>query len=83
MSDPENIDFFLERLEKEYGNVGIVYRTLLNYLLNIDKPTPNNPKTVINLMRALDELIISVESLNKSEYLCNQRLISDLIERLP
>ena len=49
----------------------------------MDKPTLNNPKTFINLMRALDELIISVESLKKSEYLCDQRLISDLIERLP
>lgn len=83
MIEPENVDKIIERLEKEYGNVGIIYQTLLNDLLKVEKPSLQKPKSFITFMRALDDLIAYMVSLHSKEYLADQRLINDLVHRLP
>lgn len=80
---PENFDRVMERLQKEYGNVGIIYQALLNDLLKTEKPTLRKPKTFIVFMRALEDLVSYMVSLDRHEYLNDQRLLTDLVDRLP
>ncbi|WP_143213453.1 DUF1759 domain-containing protein, partial [Acinetobacter baumannii] len=72
-----------ERLEKLYGNTDNVYTSLLNELLAVKNPSLENPASFIRFSNALHDLIDNMTMLNQGEYLNDQRLLKDLVARLP
>lgn len=83
MHDQNNLDNIMDRLEKLYGNPDVIYDALLADLTNAKEPSLETSSTFIDFTNALNNLIRNMTLLNREEYLNDQRLLRDLVSKLP
>lgn len=73
----------MERLENRFGRAEMVYAGLLKDIFQIKTPRYDNPHTIVDFIGAIGNLVTNMKSLNKPEYLNDQRLLRDLTSKLP
>lgn len=83
MLNPDNVDKVFERLNSLYGNPDNIYTSLLNELLAIRYVSLENPSTFMEFSNALHNLIDNMTILEQPDYLNDQRLLKDLVSKLP
>uniref|UniRef100_A0A4Y0BFI9 Integrase zinc-binding domain-containing protein n=1 Tax=Anopheles funestus TaxID=62324 RepID=A0A4Y0BFI9_ANOFN len=83
MLNPDNVDKVFERLNSLYGNPDNIYTSLLNELLAIRYVSLENPSTFMEFANALHNLIDNMTILEQPDYLNDQRLLKDLVSKLP
>lgn len=81
--DSANVDAILKKLEDHFGNAEMIYHGLLREVLALKTPRFEAPKTVIDFISGIGNLVITMKSLNRTEYLNDQRLVKDLAMKLP
>lgn len=83
MHDSNNVEAIVDRLEKRYGDPNAVYDALLSDLTSVREPTLERPSTFINFINALNSMIANMTILHREDYLYDQRLLRDLVAKLP
>ncbi|XP_062544887.1 uncharacterized protein LOC134211735 [Armigeres subalbatus] len=83
MVEANNIPSIIDRLEQQFGRPQVVYNGLLEELTNVKAPRMDNPKTMIDFITALENMVTNMKILKQEDYLNDQRLIKDLSGRLP
>lgn len=83
LMDSKNVGKIMTILEERFGSVELVYNELINEVLSLRSPRLENPKTMIDFVTSIGDLVTNMECLNHVEYLNDQRLIKDLANKLP
>ena len=79
LSTESNRDY---RLEKLYGHLESVYKSLLNDLTACRHISIENSTFIIEFPNALNNMVDNMNLLRRTQYLNDQRFLSDLIARL-
>lgn len=75
-----NVPRIMKRLEDMYGRPETIYQQLLHELM---RTLNYNKVYLVDISKALDDLVATMETLNKPEFLRDYRLISDIVTKLP
>lgn len=81
--DSNNVNSIITKLENQFGSVELVYNGLLQEVLPLGNPRFDMPKTMIDFISAIGNLVINMKCLDHEEYLNDPRLVRDLAKRLP
>ena len=81
--DPNNIHAILSKLEDQFGSIELVYSSLLQEVLAIRNPRFEVPKSMVDFISNIGNMVTNMKCLNHEEYLNDQRLIRDLSCKLP
>lgn len=82
MLNPSNVDAILERLGRLYGNPVSIFNALLKDLMVVKRASLENPSSIIEFCNALNNMVENMTMLNQTEYLMDQRLLTDLVAKL-
>ena len=81
--DPENVDAIIKRLENQFGRVEIIYSGLLRDIEQLKSPRFDRPQTMIDFVTIVGNLVTNMKCLKQESYLNDQRLLRDLLVKLP
>ena len=81
--DSANVNAVLTKLEDHFGKPEMIYNGLLREVLSLRPPRFEVPKSIIDFISGVGNLVITMKSLNREEYLNDQRLLEDLANKLP
>lgn len=83
LSDSSNVSKIMNVLEERFGSIEQIYNGLMNDIIKIRNPSYDNPKSMVDFISAIGDLVINMESLHHEEYLNDPRLVRDLMKKLP
>lgn len=83
LMDHKNVPKIMKSLKEEFGNVRILYEGFLKEIINLRNPSMEKPQTLIDFINSIENLVANVKLLNQPDYLKDQRLIQDLVGKLP
>lgn len=65
MVDADNVPSILVRLEQQFGRPQVVYNGLLDELMSAKPPRMDNPKTMIDFISALENMVTNMKLLKQ------------------
>lgn len=81
--DSSNVDAIMQKLEDLFGSVESIYSGLLQDVMSSRNPKFDLPKTMVDFISAIGNLVTNMKCLNHEEYLNDPRLVRDLSRKLP
>lgn len=83
LMDHNNLKTILHRLNENFGNADAIYQNLINCVLGAKNPKLEAPKTMIDFVTSLENLIVTMNQLKRPDLLVDSRLVKDLTSKLP
>lgn len=80
---PENVDAVIDTLQRRFGRDEYVIKSLILKAKSITSPKENHPDSIIQFATTVNDLVITLQNLNRPEYLQNPQLIEDIESKLP